>query len=80
MNRDPDERAQPDGAPADDEFEAIVAGWRQEGRVPTWPEDDRAPAALCEPGLSEYGPVRPATSPADDHFVPPEPPPLPPSP
>ena len=50
MNRDPDERGQPDDARTDDEFEAIVAGWRREGRVPTWPDDDRGPTELFEPG------------------------------
>lgn len=78
MNRDPDERAQPDGVPADDEFETIVAGWRREGRVPSWPEDDRGPAALFDPGLFEPAPSRAATTPEEEHFVPPEPPPLPP--
>ncbi len=70
MNRDPDERAQPDGAPADAQFEAIVAGWRREGRVPSWPDDDRGLASLFEPA--------PAAGPEEEHFVPPEPPPLPP--
>jgi hypothetical protein len=74
VNRDPDERAQPDGAPADEEFEAIVAGWRREGRVPSWPEDERGQASLFEPA-----PVAaPPPSPDEEHFVPPEPPPLPP--
>jgi hypothetical protein len=88
VNRDPDERAQPDGAPADDEFEAIVAGWRREGRVPTWPEE-RGPAALfdpgpAEPGLGEPGLFSPSAPraasppPEEEHFIPPEPPPLPP--
>jgi len=56
VNRDPDERAQPDGVPADDEFEAIVAGWRQEGRVPSWPDD------VAEPGLFETGRSEPGRS------------------
>jgi hypothetical protein len=59
VNRDPDERGQPDDAPTDDEFEAIVAGWRREGRVPTWPDDDRGPTALFEPGHVEPGHVEP---------------------
>jgi hypothetical protein len=77
VNRDPDERSQPDGAPTDDEFESIVAVWRREGRVPAWP-DERGPAALFEPGLFDPEPARPqAVPPEDEHFVPPEPPPLP---
>lgn len=88
MNRDPDERAQPDGA-ARDEFEAIVAGWRREGHVPQWPDDlpDRdGPADLVEPAPAVAPPPRssqpgpppdPAPLPEEEHFVPPEPPPLP---
>ena len=84
MNRDPDERAQPDGA-ARDEFEAIVAGWLREGPVPEWPDDTDPPNALFEPALREPArspePPEPAAEqllpPDDDHFIPPEPPPLP---
>jgi hypothetical protein len=88
VNRDPDERPQPDGA-APDEFEAIVALWRNEGDVPEWP-DDEAPAAgaspteLDEPAPAPQAPpAAPPRSPTpappieDEHFVPPEPPPLP---
>lgn len=49
MNRDPDERPQPDGA-APDEFDAIVALWRNEGDVPQWPAD-LGPADLAPDGL-----------------------------
>jgi hypothetical protein len=83
VNRDPDERAQPDGA-APDEFEAIVAAWRDEGQVPEWPDDSDPPGALREPAMHrpartpEPPPVpEQAPLPDDDHFVPPEPPPLP---
>lgn len=112
MTRNPDDRAQPDGAGVDHEFEAIVDGWRREGRVPVWP-DERGPAALFEPGHYQPDPLGPGnpdrlhpdrlhpdarhadahhpdrTRPVppgsprrgpqadDDHFVPPEPPPLP---
>ncbi|MHA6630109.1 hypothetical protein ACU61A_32110 [Pseudonocardia sichuanensis] len=84
MNRDPDERAQPDGA-APDEFEAIVAGWRREGEVPEWPADVDPPAGLFEspqappPPRSPdpAPPTAPVPLPEDEHFVPPEPPPLP---
>jgi hypothetical protein len=73
VNRDPDERAQPEGGPAPDEFDAIVAEWRREGEVPEWPGGPEPAGALFEP--------RPAPLPDpardDEHFVPPEPPPLP---
>jgi len=54
-----------------DEFDRIVSGWQRERSVPAWPEDD--PAGTHRPGGS------PAEPPAaeDDHFVPPDPPPLP---
>ena len=101
MNRDPDERPQPDGA-APDEFEAIVALWRSEGDVPEWPADlaatdrepgdDRpddgapkaapAPADVDPPASRPSPPLpprswSPPTLPEDEHFIPPEPPPLP---
>jgi hypothetical protein len=85
VNRDPDERAQPDGA-APDEFESIVAGWRREGHVPEWPDDaenasglfDVAPAPPQQQTRSpEPTPPEQAPVPDEDHFIPPEPPPLP---
>jgi hypothetical protein len=90
VNRDPDERPQPDGA-APDEFEAIVALWRNEGDVPQWPDDEDKPEAKTEAKsteLDEPAPAQPRPAPAaggvqpapagdDEHFVPPEPPPLP---
>ncbi|MGH3587135.1 MAG: DUF308 domain-containing protein [Pseudonocardia sp.] len=78
MNRDPDERAQPDGA-APDEFDAIVAAWRREGAVPEWPADvDTAPTPP-EPDPEPASPPPPPPIPEleDEHYVPPEPPPLP---
>jgi hypothetical protein len=84
VNRDPDERAQPDGA-APDEFEAIVAVWRREGQVPQWPDEqpdgDAARAEPEQPAPAAAPEPPPAPEPAppsdDEHFVPPEPPPLP---
>jgi hypothetical protein len=101
VNRDPDDRPQPDGA-APDEFDAIVSIWRREGRVPDWPDEadhdgesfDATPAAPTpapaerppdpapvDPARVDPAPVNPApVNPApvdDEHFVPPEPPPLP---
>lgn len=73
MTRNPDDRAQPDGAGVDHEFEAIVAGWRREGRVPEWP-DEPGPTTLFEPTRPSPAKPRPTE---DEHFVPPEPPPLP---
>jgi hypothetical protein len=124
VNRDPEDRGQPDGAPTDDQFEAIVAGWRREGAVPAWPgsspdddpTDDQAaatrdapadhtgdgPAADTAdiadaerpdpvpptpgpptpgppvPGPPVAGPSAPVPPADEEHFVPPEPPPLPP--
>jgi hypothetical protein len=64
VNREPD----PDGSELGegaDEFEAIIAGWRDEGDVPRWPDQP-------VPVVRRHEPVE-----DDDHFVPPEPPPLP---
>lgn len=86
---DPEERCSPgtDGPDPDaglDDFDRIVAGWRREGAVPQWPAD--VPAAP-DPAVAPV--ERPAAPPApvpasseveaqlDEHFVPPEPPPLP---
>jgi hypothetical protein len=85
VNRGPDDAHDPD--PIADPFEAIVAVWRREGAVPSWPADDRPPAE--EPPQTPPAPVPPvrpvsfaaaAAEPDVDrpeHFVPPEPPPLP---
>lgn len=75
MNRDPDERAQPDGGAAPDEFDAIVAGWRREGEVPEWPAAAEPAGALFEPRHMSVPEPAPAVD--DEHFIPPEPPPLP---
>jgi hypothetical protein len=91
VNRDPDERPQPDGA-APDEFEAIVALWRNEGDVPEWPDDEAPDAGSAPTEVEDPAPradptpppppmpprsYSPPTLPEDEHFVPPEPPPLP---
>jgi hypothetical protein len=106
VNRDPDERAQPDGA-ARDEFDAIVALWRREGHVPQWPDgapddspveppDETPDDGTAQTGLDAPAPssppavapqprspdeppqvAEPAPPSDDEHFVPPEPPPLP---
>jgi hypothetical protein len=88
VNRDPDERPQPDGA-APDEFEAIVALWRNEGDVPEWPDGEVRETAVAPTDLEDPAPEpRPAPTlpprsysppplPEDEHFIPPEPPPLP---
>jgi hypothetical protein len=74
VNRDPDERPQPDGA-APDEFEAIVALWRNDGDVPEWPDGD-------EPGDEPGGATQAGTAQADVDVPapqsPPAPPPMPP--
>ncbi len=79
MNRGPDDAPDPDRTA--DQFDAIVAGWRREGAVPSWPGDDRPPAEPPHTPPVPVIPVRPASpaaaEPDLDHFVPPEPPPLP---
>jgi hypothetical protein len=76
VNSGPDERPYRDGGQAPDEFDAIVAGWRREGGVPAWPDDDDEPVA-AEPPPRPAPAAAPAPAPEDDHFIPPEPPPLP---
>jgi hypothetical protein len=75
VNRDPDERPQPEGA-APDEFEAIVAVWRSEGDVPQWPDQpaDEAPKAGATPTDLDEPVAAPQPSP------PPPPPPTSPPP
>lgn len=90
MGGEPDERPHPDGGV--DDFDAIVAGWRREGAVPEWPEEDPTAAVLDPfeaadppspdvPSAPEPPPIvvrpGPRTAPEDEHFVPPEPPPIP---
>jgi hypothetical protein len=84
VNRDPDERAQPDGADGAqerDEFEAIVAQWRHEGDVPHWPDEEEPSRVAAEARATEPAPALPQAPDApgedDEHFVPPEPPPMP---
>ncbi|GAA1182165.1 hypothetical protein [Pseudonocardia alaniniphila] len=76
MDRDPDERAQPDGGGrTPDEFDAIVAELRRDGHVPEWPAAPEPAGSLFE---SRPVPMpEPAPAADDEHFVPPEPPPLP---
>jgi hypothetical protein len=68
VNREPDDGARRAGGP--DEFDAIVSRWTTEGSVPRWPDGDADP---------DPHPTAPAEVPGQDgdHFVPPEPPPLP---
>jgi hypothetical protein len=89
VDRGPDDPSGPDATAA--EFEAIVAGWRREGVVPAWPGDDRPPAEpprtppVAMPAVPLFRPASADAAGADadleaerlDHFVPPEPPPLP---
>jgi hypothetical protein len=94
VNHGPDdERPQPGGGQAPDEFDAIVAGWVREGGVPAWPTDvapvvaepdpEPEPAAAAAPEAAPLPePPLPAAAPLftpaeDEHYVPPEPPPLP---
>jgi hypothetical protein len=78
VNREPDESCGDDAArSSDDEFERIVAAWRNEGSVPDWPA---APPPAVPPAPPEPPPVHRPSAPEtdeDDHYHPPEPPPLP---
>jgi hypothetical protein len=58
VNSGPDERPQPPGGRAPDEFDAIVAAWAREGSVPQWPDED-------DPVLAELDPDPAATAEAD---------------
>jgi hypothetical protein len=68
----------PGDGPGGVSFDAIVASWKAEGTVPEWPggpQDLTPPAAPVAPA-----PAVPASEPQvdpEDHYVPPEPPPLP---
>lgn len=63
----------------DDDFESIVADWRSEGSVPDWPSERPEPAEpAAQPGdrpVHRPGPSEPLAD--DEHYHPPEPPPLP---
>ncbi|TCK25065.1 hypothetical protein [Pseudonocardia endophytica] len=75
MNREPDESCGDDASrSSDDEFDRIVAAWRDEGSVPDWPDVPPPAAAPDPPPVHRPGP---AESEDDDHYHPPEPPPLP---
>jgi hypothetical protein len=84
---DPDDaRRADDGGPdrGVDAFDAIVSSWRADGPVPQWPDDPADPHDPRPPPRDPAPPApaahRPPTGPAepvDEHFVPPEPPPLP---
>lgn len=77
MDRPADDQPD-DRSPSDvDPFDAIVSGWRRDGPVPEWPDGESPAPAAPVP----TAPAAPAASAApaeeDDHFVPPEPPPIP---
>ena len=85
MTPDPDDRPgpgtgepdPPDSAGPVDDFERIVSGWRSEG-APAWPDDADVLAADVSPTDPGNSGQDDGEEPADDeHFVPPEPPPLP---
>ena len=72
MNSGPDERPQPPGGRAPDEFDAIVAAWAREGSVPQWPDEDEAAA------LDDLDPTTELDLDLTDEPPPPPPPPAPP--
>lgn len=85
--------------PVRDEFDAIVALWKSEGRVPQWPGSEPAtspypvvqaepptapvplaptePLSIREPGFGAEDTAEFAVAGEGEHYVPPEPPPLP---
>ncbi|GAA5167905.1 hypothetical protein GCM10023321_61210 [Pseudonocardia eucalypti] len=78
----PEEEGRPthaSGRPAS--FDDIVAGWVAEGTVPRWPDPPAARQAAAEQPVDP--PPAPSVCPpydmlaGQDHFVPPDPPPLP---
>ena len=79
MNREPDPEGGSELGEGADEFEAIVAGWRSEGDVPRWPEPDGAHRDVPAPDITAPVPVVRPPQPVeeDEHYIPPEPPPLP---
>lgn len=85
-----DEGRSADAASRSTTFDEIVASWVAEGSVPVWPEDPAAPDSPPPPQPAAAPPPpasAPATPPAapasgyrvpeEEHFVPPDPPPLP---
>ncbi len=80
MDRPADDQPD-DRSPSDvDPFDAIVSGWRRDGSAPEWP-DAEAPSVPAPPAPDPVPPAPVAQVRAapveDDHFVPPEPPPIP---
>lgn len=68
---EPDRCGRPgDGGGTDAAFDEIVAGLRAESDLPRWPDDDDAGGAP-DAGAGDGQPVD------DEHYQPPEPPPLP---
>lgn len=92
MDRPADDQPEDRSPSGTDPFEAIVSGWRNEGPVPRWPDDEprvdgpSSPTAAPVPVVPvPVAPVPAVPDPAapdpdaraDDHFIPPEPPPIP---
>lgn len=55
-------------------FAEIVAGLRADADLPSWPDDERAPEVTENPEQTDEVESDPAD---EDHYQPPEPPPLP---
>jgi len=70
---DPDFRGEPTASDVEAAFAQIVAGWDE--APPQWP-DDSAPTEEIPTTPAPEEPAPPVDE-DDDHFVPPEPPPLP---
>lgn len=75
-------RADPDGTTA--AFDDIVAGWRAEPDAPRWPSDadertgpDAATPAGHTTGTADEARASAEQSAEEEHYIPPEPPPMP---
>ena len=84
MADDPDDARRADDGGSDggvDAFEAIVSSWRADGPVPQWPDDPpdprQPPPDPAPPAPAAHRPATGPAGPVEEHFVPPEPPPLP---
>jgi hypothetical protein len=62
-----------DNDPGATSFEDVVASWKAEGTVPVWPGGPGDGAGAPPPATPE---IEPRLDP-EEHFMPPEPPPLP---
>jgi hypothetical protein len=79
-----DEGSAADAAAPSATFDEIVSSWLADGSVPAWPDEPATSAPETEvAGVSEVAVPTPTPTPAparrpeEEHFIPPDPPPLP---